>query len=241
MISDIGSSKADSGETKIVFSPTDANTSQQNPQCHITDNFIVIWLDSNFNDSDVVYRNSIIRLQRIAISILTFTNINDCVRFLTKIEDRKVLIVVSDDLVQQILSRAKSMTQLHSIYVLSNNNEKNELLEKESDKVKGSFTQIEPICGSLKRDTRHCRQELLMISILSSGKYTNHDSDQLDQSFMYWLLIKQIISDMKYDDESHKRFTEFCCVQYNSDNTELNIIDEFERDYHLHSPIRWYT
>ncbi len=50
----------------------------------IENKFVVVWIDPNVNDNDVIYRNAIVRLQRICTSINTFTNIDECVQFLFK-------------------------------------------------------------------------------------------------------------------------------------------------------------
>src|SRR5690349_18445375 len=63
--------------------------------------FVVVWLDSNFNDSDVIYRNSITRLQRISVSINPFNNINDCISFVNKMQDAKILMVIAEDLMNE--------------------------------------------------------------------------------------------------------------------------------------------
>ncbi|CAF3509948.1 unnamed protein product [Rotaria sp. Silwood1] len=46
---------------------------------------------------------------------------------------------------------------------------------------------------------------------------------------------------MEYDNKAKKELVEFCREQYHDNPHELQIINEFEQDYHVHTPIWWYT
>jgi tetratricopeptide (TPR) repeat protein len=210
-------------------------------QSPISSKFVVVWLDADITLSDVVYQNSISRLQRVFISLHTFTNVKDCIKFLTSVKTEMILLVVTNEFFEQVWSRVKSMSQIHSIYILSADGEKVALSDQEYNKVKGVFSRVEPICSSLKRGTRHFKQDSLVMSIIPSTKFTKKDLPQLNQLFIYWMLVKQIILETKYDSEVIRDLTKFCRTQYFANSVELKIIEEFERSYHQHSPIWWFT
>ena len=204
-------------------------------------NFVVVWLDTDENNSDIIYQNAIARLERISVLIKVFTNVNECTRFLTKMKDFRILMVVNNALFEEIWSHIRSMTHIHSIYILSNDNKKKEYPDQEYGKVKGVFDKVGSIYSFLKRDTRQFQQDILVMSIIPSINYSKKDLKEVNQLFIYWFLVKQIILDMKYDKEAHKRLAEFCRTHYIENNTELQTIDEYEKSYHDHSPIWWYT
>ncbi|CAF1544901.1 unnamed protein product, partial [Rotaria sordida] len=67
----------------------------------IVQNFVLIWLHSHIdelNSND--FRNSIVELQRVVNSINTFTDIDQCIDFLTDIKEEKILMIISDELGQ---------------------------------------------------------------------------------------------------------------------------------------------
>ncbi len=53
-------------------------------------------------------------------------------------------------------------------------------------------------------------------------------------------ILKEIILEIKYNEKAKQDFVNFCRGQYFDNNIQLNVIDTFERDYELHSPISWY-
>jgi hypothetical protein len=70
---------------------------------------------------------------------------------------------------------------------------------------------------------------------------SDQNIDQLDQSFMYTQILKEILLEIEYDEQSFKDLVSYCREQYANNPNELNFIKEFEETYREHSPIYWYT
>jgi hypothetical protein len=83
-------------------------------QLGVVENCIVAWLDSTISSSNEDYRNSVTQLQRIINSIKTFTDITGCINFLRQINDRKIFMIVSGYLVEQIASIVENFSHLDS-------------------------------------------------------------------------------------------------------------------------------
>ena len=67
----------------------------------IVQNFILIWLDPHIdeeNDND--FRNSITQLERVVNTTNEFTDVDQCIDFLTGINEEKVLMIISNELGQ---------------------------------------------------------------------------------------------------------------------------------------------
>ncbi len=58
---------------------------------------------------------------------------------------------------------------------------------------------------------------------------------------MYSKLLIEIILKIEYDEKARKIFTNYFREQYAHDNSCLQMIDQFERDYQSNRPIWWYT
>jgi len=214
-------------------------TSSHPARIRILENFIVIWLDSNMDHSDEDTSNTIIQLQSIVNSIERFTDLDKCVDFLTDIEDEKVFMIISDNLIQEILPLIVDIDQLHSIYVLCNHQAAHEPWTNQSKKVKGVFTRIESIYDALKQNVSQSDIALTPIGIISATAPTN--LDELDPSFMYSQLLKEIIVDIEHDDNAKKKFVNFWRQHYVNNGSMLNIIDDFEQNYEPCKAIWWYT
>ncbi|CAF2971397.1 unnamed protein product [Rotaria sp. Silwood2] len=69
----------------------------------ILQNFLLIWLDTNIDESKQDFKNSLTQLRHLVASITTFTDAKECVNFLSKIQKEKVFMIVSDSLGRHIV------------------------------------------------------------------------------------------------------------------------------------------
>lgn len=201
-------------------------------QIRVVENFVLIWLNI---DNDLFDKDSLKQLRKIINSIQTLSNTDQCLNFISKIENEKAFLIISNIVNQEFLLAIESMIQINSIYFLSN--EKFDY--QQYKKVKGIYNTIDLICTELKQDLYQCDNDLTGINILTLNSIKN--LNELDQSFMYSQLIKEILLDLDYNEKSKKDFLDFSRIQYNESRYQLQIINEFERDYKHPSPIWWYT
>ena len=203
------------------------------------ENSIVLWLDSTIYKSDEDYQYSLTQFQGIVNSIESLTDADQCVDSITEVkDDKKIFMIVSDTFYQRIFPLIEGISQLHSVFVVSHQ-VKHQPWTKECNKVRGIFTDVEHICDALTRIIRQSEIDLMPISIISTIDSTSFD--ELDQSFMYSQLLKEIIFEINHDEKAKREFVHFCRVLYTGIDVQLSTIDRFDTDYELHSPIWWYT
>jgi len=65
--------------------------------------------------------------------------------------------------------------------------------------------------------------------------------DQLNQSFMYSQILKEILIIIDFDQQNILEFTAYCREHFSSGNIVLKSIDKLEQEYNSHMPIWWYT
>ena len=213
--------------------------SSQNSQKRILDNFIVIWLDSNINEYDTDTQYSINQLQNVVNSFERFVDPEQCIDYLTDIKNVKVFMIVSGSLEQQFVTLIQDIPQLYAIYVLCVHSTAHGRWIKDYHKLKGIFSEMKPLCDRLSRDIRETDTNWTSISVVSEASLI--DRNQLDQSFMYLQLLKEIILKMQYNEKAKEEFVEFCLEQYIDNESTIAVIGEFEQDYERPSPIWWYT
>ncbi|CAF0994011.1 unnamed protein product [Rotaria sp. Silwood1] len=198
------------------------------PIRRVLQNFLLVWLDANFDESNEDFKNSIQHLRRIVASITTFTDAEECVDYLSEIEQEKVFMIVSGSLGRQVIPEIETWPQLESVYVFCGDQLVHEQWVSKIHKVKGVYTKIEPICEALQIDRKNC--DRAMISMNFNG---------IDPLFMYTRLLKEALLNMEDDDtNSIKELTEYCDQQGDIDKGEIKKI---EREYRDHTPIWWYT
>ncbi|CAF1157433.1 unnamed protein product [Adineta steineri] len=208
----------------------------------VIQNFVLIWLDPYMDQGlDDECRDIIKQVRSIINSIHIFSNPNQCVKFLDEIKYEKVFMIISGVLGQCTIPHIHHMTKIDSIYIFCGVKAQHDPWAKTWKKIKGVFTQIAPMCALLKQDIQKCEQNIVSLSFVAPTDASEQNLDQLDQSFMYTQILKEILLEIKYDDQSVKEFVSYCQNQYVNNSIELNFLEVFEKDYYKHSPIYWYT
>ncbi|CAF1467915.1 unnamed protein product [Adineta steineri] len=200
-------------------------------------NVLLIWLDNNINENNADCSNTIKQLKRVVNNINTFTDGDQCVEFIQTIKNNKICMIVSGSLGQHIVPHVHHMSQVDTIFVFCNNQQWHKQWAKEWPKIKGVFTDITSICEALKQAALQCEQNATSISFVASNK----KMDQLDPSFMYSQILKEILLTITFEDKHFKEFTTYCRDVYEDDENVLKNVNQLQTTYKNKIPIWWYT
>ncbi|CAF1190122.1 unnamed protein product [Adineta steineri] len=200
-------------------------------------NVLLIWLDNNIDDNNADCSNTIKRLKRVVKNVNTFTDSDQCVEFIQTITNNKVCMIVSGSLGQYIVSHVHDMSQVDTIFIFCNNQEWYKQWAKEWPKIKGVFTDITSIYGALKQAAHQCEQNTISISFMASDK----EVDQLDPSFMYTQILKEILLTINFKEDHFKEFITYCREAFAENEYDLQHIKKLEGHYHKQTPIWWYN
>ena len=202
---------------------------------------LLILLDSQHNESDHSIRHPIAQFRNLFNNSRTFSDATNCANFINEMKDFKAYMVVSGTLGEQIVPSVHVMPQLNSIYVFCSEKLHDEQWPRNWSKVKGIFTESFSLYKALKQATYHQEQDSNSVTIMSVDVTSKQSLDQLDASFMYTQLLKEIIFEINYDTQSVEAFVTHCRELYANNATELETVAKFEREYRSENAIWWYT
>jgi hypothetical protein len=191
----------DAEEVKQTSGPNKGATARSQASVHMVQNALLIWLDSNTDKNNIEdCRNTVIQLQRVVNSGNMFSNENQCLAFLMEKKDQNVYMLILGSLGQHIVPQVHGMFQVDSIFIFCGNKSWHEKWAKDWPKIKSVFTEISPICEALKQAAHQCEQNAIAtsympIAIVSSNK----NLDQLDFSFVYTQILKEILLSIKFE------------------------------------------
>ncbi|CAF4301144.1 unnamed protein product, partial [Adineta steineri] len=200
-------------------------------------NVVLIWLDNNINENNDDCNNTIKQLKCMVNNINTFTDGKQCFEFIQTITNNKICMIVSGSLGQHIVPRVHDISQIDSIFIFCHNKEWHQQWAKKWPKIKGVFTDITSICEALKPAVHQCEQNAISISFVASGKKL----DQLDPTFMYTQILKEILLSINFEDKHMEEFITYCREVYDDDENELKNVNQLQTTYKNNIPIWWYT
>ena len=221
--------------------PKDANP-RRRINVKMVQNVLLIWLDNNIDDNNADCRNTVSKLQRVINSINTFTDGDQCIEFINKMNDDKACMVISGALGQHIVPRVHNLSQVDSIFIFCGNKKRHEEWAKDWPKIRGVFTEIGPICNTLKEAAQQCEQNSIAISFMATNDtISNKNLNQLDCSFMYTQIMKDILLTIQFESTHIQEFINYCLDAFEDNEEESNNVKELQRKYHQKTPIWWYT
>ena len=208
----------------------------------IAQNFLLIWVDASIDESTKDCQNTLAQLRTVVNDINIFTKRDEAIDFLTDVHEMKAFLIIENTIGQHILSLVHDIPQLDAIHISCGNEFSHEQWPNEYTKIKGVYTEIKPICQALQQAAKQCNQDSIAVSFvpLSEGASTQN-LDQLDPSFMYTQIFKEILLEMDHNKQSIEAFILFWRGHYINDTFTPKVIAEFERDYCPQFAITWYT
>jgi tetratricopeptide (TPR) repeat protein len=169
-------------------------------------------------------------------------------------DNNKVFLVINGgdlSLVEMIVSDLCSHQQLEVIYIFcsaDNETADNHRLSERYRKVKIVSSRIKFICDQLKQDIKQYENNLVSFHLFGASSVTDdsclpktENMNYQDVAFMYSQLFKEIVTQMEYSDSDKQEMIDYCRFQYSHDLHQLELINEFDKNYQSHSPVWWYT
>ncbi|CAM4800509.1 unnamed protein product [Rotaria magnacalcarata] len=211
----------------------------------MTQNYLVILVDGNIDESNDDCRNTLAQLRAVVSDVNVCTTPEQCTQLLDEIDDGKAFIISSGALGHTLVNDIHGIPKVDAIYIFCDNKERHELWSKDWPKIRGVFTSIKPICESLKKVAHECDHDSIPMSfvpkqIVEEGAIGSdkNNLDRLPPSYMYSIIFKDIILEINDDDsKSMDTLVKFCQKQ-NISETQIN---EFKCEYHSKSAFWWYT
>ena len=207
-------------------------------------NFLLVWFDGNIdeeNNDDC--RSFITKLRQFVNNVNTFTAIDECIDFITDVKYEMIFMIVSGIFSQSIVPIIQDIPQVSSVYIFREYKATLVQWAQQWSKVKGVFTDVTSICEALNQAAYDCDKNLVSISMvkLPNDGASNQNLDQLDQSFMYTQILKEILLTITFEQKHIDEFLTYCREQFVGNTFQLKNIDKLEQEYRLHQPIWWYT
>lgn len=208
-------------------------------------NFLLIWLDTNINETHQDFQSCLQELRKTVVTLKTFTNVNVCIDYLKTVDEEKIFLITSGSLGQQIVPLIHALPQIDTIFIFCQNVDFHRLWAKDWSKIEGVYCTITSICNLLKKSTRiyehyHMSMSFVPKTILAVTQEQADENylDQLDPSYMYFFLFKETI--LEIDEDTNEALQEFIiyCREKQIPESQLK---EIQNNYNDKSPIWWYT
>ncbi|CAF2829608.1 unnamed protein product [Rotaria sp. Silwood2] len=208
----------------------------------MAENYLVIWVDNNINMANEDCQNTLAQLRGVVNDVNPCTTAKECIEKLQENSEETSFVISSGSLGQNLAPQIHDMPKLDGIYIFCGNKQRHQEWAQNWSKIKGVHTSIKHICEKLAMTIKQCDQDQVTVSVISVNEgSSSEDLNRLEPSFMYTQIFKEILLDMEHDQQAIQDLVIFCQEKYQGNRKELQIIDEFQRNYRSSKAILWYT
>lgn len=194
------------------------------------ENFLLVYLDSSAPDESIAGE-----LRQLVNYLEIFVDADDCLALINSISTEKVLLIVSDELGEPVVSRVRDLQQVMRIYVLCQTDEQAENWSTDVAKIPEIYTDIDRIIEQIRADVLEEEKRSLSISLISSRA-----NPKDEPSFLTHQLVKEILLDSDEMSEARQELIDFVRKEYQGNDEQLKAIDAFEQDYQRDNPLQFY-
>ena len=208
------------------------------PRAIYSSTVLVIWLDLELDGYDGAMRSQIDQVRIRLGSFKVFTNVDECIDFLTDVKTQTIFIVMPSSLSQQITPLIDNVPQLVRIYSFLRPAETLIPWTAKPKKVAEVSLAAKNMADILEQDIHEFEVDLIPMSILSTTGTRRFD--ELEPSFMYSQLLKTLILDIEHKENAVEEFISYFRKDKNCMVSEENL-RIFKDTYTNHPPTYWYS
>ena len=206
--------------------------------------FHLICLDENYNqDNNDQFHGFIQDLQPLVYSSPIFSDFDQCFDYIRDLPDdeQKAIVLYSGALIEKLILFVQDMPQIDSIYILQENRLDHAERRCLPPKIKYEHNDLKSIYKSIGHTIRKYYQDYLTLPCLqTSTKTVGSHHNELEPSFMYTLICKEIFLDPDFQPKHFNDFISYCQQKYCDSNSMLEKVAQFEEEY-AGNAIYWYT
>ncbi|CAF0750595.1 unnamed protein product [Adineta ricciae] len=215
------------------------NSIKTGSSLRFVEDIILIWLDSSLAKPDDSTKNALEQLVRVTDIFKKFADVEQCCQFISSVQDEKIFLIVSGSLGPKIAPQIENLNQVSSIFIYCGNKANHEQWTKQYKKIRSLHTQVRELCETVKFQIRQYDKSITSISILPVS--ATMQMNPSNKEFIIFQVLKSMLIENQYDKSFRREFMNYSRQFYSENSYQLNIIDTFEDNYSLHSPIWWYT
>ncbi|CAF1549960.1 unnamed protein product [Adineta steineri] len=233
-------SGSESNQNAAASSKVASSSNIRQPRQRMAQNYLLLWLDNIIDQTNENYQNTLEQIETITGDVNVFKQRDACIDFLTDAEeDIKFFLIIKDTMSEQIMPLINNIPQLHGVYIFNDIKTIHGVWTKKWKKMKSVNTNINDLCQALQTGIKQFNQDSIPVSFLTVNEMSSTDNlNQLEPTFMYTQIFKELLLDMEYNEQAIKQFITYCrrldCV------SSINI-NRFEKEYCAQLAIWWYT
>lgn len=195
--------------------------------------FCLIWVDENSKNNSPDTKKIIEQLQNTAKNLELFVRIDESLKFLDDNKNKNVIIVTSGSMGRTLVPQVHSLKNVSSILIYCGIKANHEAWAKNWEKIVAVETEIEKICSKIRPLFVECSSSEEKFLFASNWK-------SLDLDFSLFVILKEIFSKMKSENDDCTDFVRNGWTIYKNDVETMKNLEEFRSNFQREKAFYWF-
>ncbi|CAF1122469.1 unnamed protein product [Didymodactylos carnosus] len=195
------------------------------------ENFTIVWFDATIDQTNDNLDTKA-RLRTVVNHLRTFHDAAACIKYLSSIENEKVLLIISGTLADMYISIVHQLAQVELIYIFCLDKIKYEALLI-NNKIRGVFAEKDPLILKLQEDAKLFARDIMPMNVfcLENDEHSIHDLTKGSALFLWNQLLIDVLLKMTTNEQPKTDLIRECRSYYRDNDEELKKIDDFHLCY----------
>ncbi|CAF0804261.1 unnamed protein product [Didymodactylos carnosus] len=188
------------------------------------------------------------KLNLIIEQVYLFSNVNDCIDFIETVVNKKVFLIITVLLEQEILTKIYALPSVSLVFIYHDDNSQQHDDERDKrddafSKFMGIFTEPETLLKCIRSKIRlisRC-ETTTVFSLFSRNQKSTRLLSKERASFLWFQLLVSLLEQMPNTEQAKQEMISKCKEYYQTSTIELNKIEQFQTLYKSEDAIKWYT
>ena len=224
----------------LINSMTNYPSSLTRPDDANKESTTLLWFDPKIGSSEDNEKTKQ-QLRSINDFVIFHTDLDRCVNFIQSVDKENILLITSGSKASQLLPLVAHLRQVDSIFIFCIKQDRYQHLIDEYPKIIGIYVCLDDLCSSIRHEIERVDQQLQTLSVFDSHQKSTKDLSQQSGEFLWLQLFHYVIIRLPRQQQAKQQMIDVCRQYYRGNTKELQLIDEFQRDYHPEDAIRWYS
>jgi tetratricopeptide (TPR) repeat protein len=200
----------------------------------------LLWFDPNIGSGQDTEQTKQ-KLRSINDYVVLHTDCDQCVADIQAIKTEKIFLITSGSKAFQLLPHVAHLRQVDSIFIFCFEKDHYQRLTTQFPKIIGIYARLGHLCSSIRHEINLVDKQLQTFNVFDRHQRSIKDLSQQSGEFLWLQLFHYIIIRLPRQQQAKQQMIDVCRQYYRGNSKELEMIDEFERDYHPEDAIRWYS
>ncbi|CAF3664478.1 unnamed protein product [Adineta steineri] len=204
------------------------------------ENTTLLWFDPSIGSEEDTERTQQ-ELRSINDFVIFQTDLDKCVAYIQSIANEKIFLITSGSKASEILPQIADLSQIDSIFIFCIQKDKYIDLINIYPKIIGIYVELDDLSQSIREQVKLVDKQIQAFSFFDQNQKSTKDISKQTAEFLWFQLFNHVIIRLPRNQQAKQQMINLCRQYYRGNRKEIQLINDFEREYRSDDAIRWYT